>query len=315
MSLGTLKKLGLSEIRKIWPREEKDLSPWIAENIQDLNDELGLQIQIEGSEEPAYDFRIDLVGTDSVAQVPVIIENQFGQSDHDHLGKLITYSAAREAGIVIWVASHVRLAHRNALEWLNTITPQEMTFYGVELEVVQIDDSLPAVNFRTVAGPPPSKRKPPPDSVSPRNQKYQGFFDRLRAKILSLKPALTRAKALPQSVWGVSAGRSGFSVNACFTADSKLRVELYLDTGKKEHNDMAFEALSAHRGAIEGEIGEELVWDALPDSRACRVYHATSGTIDDDEEELNDLIEWAAPLMIRLREAFGPAVKNLQLET
>ena len=202
--IGKLRRLELSEIKKIWPHEEKDLSVWIADNIDALNEVLSLQIEIEGKEESVYNFRLDLVGTDNLSQIPVIIENQFGQSDHDHLGKLITYSAAKEAGITIWIANDIQTGHRNAIEWLNRISPEAMTFYGVELEVFQIDDSLPAPNFRIVAGPPRSKRKViPSGEISPRNRKYMEFFDKLRSGILSIQSDFTRAKALPQSWWSL----------------------------------------------------------------------------------------------------------------
>ncbi len=130
-NLGKLIKWGIQDIRKIWPHEEKELSPWIADNIDALNDTLKLQIEIEGKEEQVHNFRLDLAGTDNASQMPVIIENQFGASDHDHLGKLITYSAVKEAGIMIWIANEIQTAHVNAIEWLNKISPQEMTFYGI----------------------------------------------------------------------------------------------------------------------------------------------------------------------------------------
>jgi hypothetical protein len=314
-SIGKLKKLGLREIKKIWPHEEKDLSPWIAENIDALNEVLNLQIEIESKEEYIHNFRLDLVGTDNFSQMPVIIENQFGGSNHDHLGKLITYSAAKEAGIIIWIANEIQIAHRNAVEWLNEISPQEMMFYGVELEVFQIDNSLPAPNFRIVAGPPPSKRKAiVSGEISPRNKRYQVFFDKLRSKILKIQPNFTRAKAIPQSWWSLGVGRSGFSVASCFTIDNKFRVEIYIDMGKKEYNEMAFAELKENRVVIEENISEELIWDPLPDSRACRIYLATDGTIDDNEQKLTEIVDRAAPLIIKFREIFGPLVKNVQIE-
>lgn len=313
--IGKLRRLELREIKKIWPHEEKDLSPWIEENIDALNEVLGLQIEIESREEYIYNFRLDLTGTDNYSRMPVIIENQFGESNHDHLGKLITYSAAKEAGIMIWIANEFQIAHRSAIEWLNKISPEGMSFYGIGLEVFQIDNSRPAPNFRIVAGPPPSKRKTISLEISPRNKRYLEFFEGLRDRILSLQPNFTRAKALPQSGWGLGIGRSGFSEYSCFTIDNKFRVEIYIDMGKREYNDMAFAKLKENRVAIEGEIGRELVWDPLPDSRGCRVYLATDGTIDDVEQKLKQLIEWGAPLVIKFREVFGPLVKNIQIET
>ena len=313
--IGKLRRLELREIKKIWPHEEKDLSPWIVENIDALNEVLSLQIEIESREEYIYNFRLDLTGTDNYSQMPVIIENQFGESNHDHLGKLITYSAAKEAEIIIWIANEFQIAHRSALEWLNKISPEGMSFYGIELEVFQIDNSRPAPNFRIVAGPPPSKRKIISPEISPRNKRYLEFFEELRDRILSIQPNFTHAKALPQSWWGLGIGRSGFSESSCFTIDNKFRVEIYIDMGKKEHNDIAFAKLKENRVAIEEKIGRELVWDPLPDSRGCRVYLATDGTIDDAEQKLKQLTEWGAPLVIKFREVFGPLVKNIQIET
>lgn len=312
--LGKLTKLGIEEMRKIWPLEEKDLSPWIKDNIDALNEVLNLQIEIEKAEEYVHNFRLDLAGTDSVSQMPVVIENQFGLSNHDHLGKLITYSAAKEAGIMIWVANGIQVAHRDAINWLNTISPAEMTFYGIELELFRIDGSLPAPHFRIAAGPLPSKRKQTSsDEVSPRNKRYQQFFDRLRQRILNIQTGFTRAKALPQSWWGVGVGRSGFSVTSAFTIDSKFRVELYLDMGNKDLNNAAFAELNENRTLVSEKIGVDLVWDLLPASRACRAYVATDGTIDDNDDKLAALIEWAAPLVIKFRETFAPLVKNIEI--
>lgn len=314
-SVGKLRKLNLSEIKSIWPHEEKDLSPWIAENVDSLNEALNLQIEIENKEEYVHNFRLDLAGTDNFSQMPVIIENQFGKSDHDHLGKLITYSAAKEAGIMVWIANEIQIAHRNAVDWLNKISPQDMTFYGVELEVFQIDDSLPAPHFRIVAGPPASKRKTVASGeVSPRNKQYEGFFNRLRSNILKIHPNFTRAKALPQSWWSLGVGRSGFSLAFAFTNDSKFRTEIYIDVGKKEQNESALLGLKENREIIEDKIGEQLVWDPLPERRACRLYTAIDGTIDDSDARLTEITEWASPLAIKFREAFGDQIKKIQIE-
>ncbi len=313
-SLGNLRRLTTEEMRRIWPREEQDLSPWVAENIDALNEVLNLQIEIEGREEYVGNFRIDLVGTDHLSQVSVVVENQFGRSNHDHLGKLITYSAAREAGIMIWIANEIQTAHRNTVDWLNRVTPEDMTFYGVELEVLQIDGSKPAPDFRVVAGTPERRRAVGPGETSPRNNLYLDFFDKLRRRILDIQPNFTRAKALPQSWWSLGIGRSGFSLSFPFTLDNEFRVQVLIDVGKGENNKIAFSELEEKRKHIEERIGQELVWDPYPKSRAFRIYLATSGTIDDRKERLAEIIEWAAPLAVKFREVFGPLVKNIEIE-
>jgi len=312
--VGKLKKLHVSEIKKIWPHEEKDLSVWVSDNIDQLNEVLGLDIEILSREEFVHNFRIDLAGTENYSQMPVIIENQFGSSNHDHLGKLITYSAAKEAGIVIWIANKFQVAHKEAIEWLNKISPVELTFYAIELEVYQIDSSLPAPNFRIAAGPPPSKRRGlAPGEISPRYKKYMDFFEKLRLKVLKYDSSFTR-KASLRSYWSLGIGRSGFSLAVDFTIDNKFRVEIYIDTGKEELNKSAFEQLKEKKAILEEKIGQELIWDELPERRASRIYTAIDGSIDDDFQKLDTMIEWATPLLIKFKEVFNPLIKNLELQ-
>ena len=142
-SIGKIKKLTAAEIRqRVWKHEEKDMTPWVCENIGFLNEALGLEIEVQSSEEQVENFKLDIYGTDSSSTkepLPVVIENQFGKSDHDHLGKVITYAANKEAGVVIWIANDIQSAHRNAVDWLNAVTPEDMMFYGVELEMYTIN--------------------------------------------------------------------------------------------------------------------------------------------------------------------------------
>ena len=224
MDIGDLQKLDEEAVRRIWPSETRDFSPWLFENISHLNDILNIRIEIEELEGSVESFKLDLSGIDGISQRPVVIENQFGKSDHDHLGKLITYAANREAGIVIWIANDIQSAHRKSIEWLNNRSPAEMSFYAMELEIFTIDGSRPAPHFRLVAGPPPRKRREitPTDQITPRNRRYQDFFDSLRGKILELQPNFTRAKGLPQNWWTLGVGRTDFSLVAALypVADS-----------------------------------------------------------------------------------------------
>lgn len=311
--VGKLKKLNVSEIRKIWPHEEKDLSVWVSENIDVLNEVLNMQIEIISREEYIHNCRLDLAGTENYTQSPVIIENQFGISNHDHLGKLITYSAAKEAGIIIWIANKFQIVHREAVEWLNSITPHDLSFYAIELEVFQIESSLPAPNFRIVAGPPPSKRRSlPPGEMSPRYRKYMEFFERLRKKVLEEDSSFSR-KVSPSSYWGLGVGRSGFSLVAAFTLEDKFKVEIYIDTGKEELNK-SFEQLKQKEVEIKQSIGQDLIWDEIPGKRASRIYTAIAGSIENNPKELESIIEWAVPVLIKFKKVFTPLIKNLELE-
>lgn len=312
--VGRLKKLKVSDIKKIWPHEEKDLSVWVSENVDVLNEILNLQIEIISREEYIHNCRLDLAGTENYTQSPVIIENQFGISNHDHLGKLITYSAAKEAGIIIWIANEFQIVHRDAVEWLNSITPHDLIFYAIELEVFQIESSPPAPYFRIVAGPPPSKRRGlPPGEISPRYKNYLDFFERLRKKVLEKDGSFAR-KVSPSSGWSLGVGRSGFSLVAAFIIEDKFKVEIYIDTGKEELNKSAFEQLKAKKAEIEENMGHELIWDEIPGKRACRIYDAVDGSIENNSVELESIIKWAVPVLIKFKKVFTHLIKNLELE-
>jgi hypothetical protein len=83
----------------------------------------------------------------------LIVENQLGESDHGHLGQLLTYAAGTAASTIIWITTRFRDEHRQALTWLNEHSDRDTHFFGVELEVVRIGDSAPAPLFKVVALP------------------------------------------------------------------------------------------------------------------------------------------------------------------
>lgn len=97
-------------------------------------------------------YYLDLLLEDSGQRV-VILENQFGQTDHSHLGQLLTYCAGTKAEVVIWLAERLTEEHTAALEWLNENTVAGVGFFGVELELLRIGDSPLAPHFRVVVKP------------------------------------------------------------------------------------------------------------------------------------------------------------------
>lgn len=241
-----------------------------------------------------------------------MIENQFGRTNHDHLGKLITYAAGREAGILIWIAMDFQQPHRDALQWLNNVTGQDMLFYGVNLEVFRIDASRPAFKYTVVVEPPLSKR--PHIIVSPKAASYQAFWGKFLEHLKKSHPGFTRATSpQPQSWFSTGAGISGFGVNASFTGEGRFRVELYIDTGNKEQNKAAFAQLKELEGSIHDAIGEPLEWEELPDRRASRISLPRTGGIDDSPAQLNEYVLWGAEQMAKFREVFRPLLTQLSL--
>ena len=128
---GLLKKLNP---KGVWPNESRDFTPWIAEHIAYLGAALGMELELTQQEAAVGDFSLDILANDLSRSRPVIIENQLTQTDHDHLGKLITYASVFDAGVIVWIAETIREEHRQALEWLNERTEENTEFFGVTVE-------------------------------------------------------------------------------------------------------------------------------------------------------------------------------------
>lgn len=310
ISLTRPKRLNL---RSIWPHEASDFTPWLAENIEGLSAVLGMDLEIEAREAGVGDFSLDILAKDLGTGRIVIIENQLTQTDHDHLGKLLTYAAGFNASVVIWIAESVREEHRQALEWLNQRTDTDTDFFCVIVEVLQIEDSNPAYDFKPVVSPnewQKEKRSQKSRVPSTRGEAYRQYFQPLIDELRE-KYKFTGARAAqPQSWYAFSAGTSGVPVSAAFTGAGTARVELYIDLGAFEANKALFDWLYTQKAEIESQIGLPLEWDRLDGKRASRISITTNGNIEDPPESLDRLREWHIQKLLVFKRVFAPLVKT-----
>jgi len=152
MNLGKFQKI---ELRDYWESEPADFTPWLAteENIEELGNAIGIDdIEVEGTEVFIGNFKADILGRDSNNN-KIIIENQLEKSNHDHLGKIITYASGVDASIIIWICNGITDDHRRAIDWLNEHTDENINFFAIEIELWKIDDSIPAPRFNVICRP------------------------------------------------------------------------------------------------------------------------------------------------------------------
>src|ERR1700712_3068445 len=149
-NLGRLRRV--ANPRDVWTSESMDFTPWLAENIDVLADELGMTLTVTGTEVLVGEFRLDIRAEDQDGRV-VVIENQLERTDHSHLGQCLVYASGLEASTVVWIAPRFRDDFRRALDWLNERTDVGVNFFGVEVGVVQIADGPRAPVFEVVARP------------------------------------------------------------------------------------------------------------------------------------------------------------------
>lgn len=140
--------------REVWEHEARDFTPWLAENLERLSQAIGIpDLELDGTEVQVEQFAADIVAVDPTDGSRVLIENQLAASDHDHLGKILTYLAGVQAHTVVWVAPHFEEAHRSAVRWLNDHTVAPFAFFAVRVRVVQIADSPRALLFEVLEHP------------------------------------------------------------------------------------------------------------------------------------------------------------------
>lgn len=152
-----LGKITNVDVRKAWPNEATYFTPWLAsaDGMEMLQDALGMDLEIEATEQFIGPFRADILAkrTDTLDEHWVLIENQLEKTDHRHLGQLLTYAAGLKAATIVWVALDFAEEHRAALDWLNEITSENYQFFGIQIELWQIGDSDPAPMLNVIAEP------------------------------------------------------------------------------------------------------------------------------------------------------------------
>ena len=150
-NLGKLEEV--QDLRSVWPNEAKDFTPWLSSNISRLGETLGIDIDVEETESAVGDFNVDIFAVDADTGKKIIIENQLEATDHDHLGKLITYASGKAADLVIWVVKKARDEHKAAIEWLNNHTTEDIGFILCEIKLYRIGDSAIAPSFVVIEKP------------------------------------------------------------------------------------------------------------------------------------------------------------------
>ncbi|MEI7866727.1 MAG: DUF4268 domain-containing protein [Candidatus Methylumidiphilus sp.] len=307
---GKLKRVPL---RELWKHEGTDFTPWLAANIGALGAALGLELELLEREAAVGDFSLDLLARDLGSSRKVIIENQLTQTDHDHLGKLITYAAGFGASVVVWVAESIRDEHRQTLEWLNQRTDEDTHFFGVVVEVLVIDDSKPAYNFNPVVIPSEWQKsiKPRASSISSKGEKYRVYFQRLIDDLRNIH-RFTNAKAgQPQNWYSFSSGITGFVYSAVFVGKGKARVEIYIDKGDQEKNKIFFDTLNKRKLEIESSFGNSLEWERLDEKQASRIAVYREGSIESSDSELEEIRQWHVNNLLKFKKIFSLEIKRI----
>jgi hypothetical protein len=307
-------KLQRVPLRDVWKHEALDFTKWLQDNIDVLNEVIDLDLSNPESEQSAGAFSVDLVAEDESGN-PVIIENQLEKSNHDHLGKILTYLVAMAAKTAIWIVADPRPEHVSAITWLNESS--SANFYLLKMEAIKIGDSTPAPLLTVIVGPSEEGK-----GVGKTKQEIAERYiirERFWTQLLDMSKQKTKLHANispTQHNWlGTSAGKRGLGFNYALRKN-EAQVELYIDRGKErdEENKAIFEKLFNHKEEIEKSFGNRLEWERLEGKRACRIRKRIKvGGYRNEEEKWPQIHEAMVNDMIRLEEALRPYIKKLSI--
>ena len=303
-------KLQRVKLREVWKHEAYDFTQWLQDNIDVLNDVIDVELVSADREQSAGSFSVDLVAEDKNGTT-VVIENQLEKSNHDHLGKLLTYLTTMQARIGIWIVSEPRPEHVTALSWLNDSTGAD--FYLLKVEAVRIGDSPPAPLLTKIVCP--SEDTIVQDQKKELAERYS-IRHSWWSKLVANPDAKLHAHITPGAYsWiGISAGKRGLNLNYGVT-QNQCGAELYIDRGKgaEDENKSIFDQLLDSKDTIQKAVMLPLSWERLDNRRACRIRIKLEGGYRSPEEDWDNIQDKMISAMNTLASALEPAIKKLKV--
>lgn len=303
MAIGKLEEV---DIRELWKHEQYDFSEWLSkkENIENLNDILGLTLVDISKETYVGSYRCDLFAKDETTGIKVIIENQLEMSNHDHLGKIITYASGLDAKVVVWIVKEAREEHRSAIEWLNNNTNSNINFFLIEIHAYKIGNSDNAPMFQVIEQPNDfiknNKSINSNDTMNKSQSQRLEFWNQFNNVLVERGKPFNVRKATTDHWYNVAIGTSDAHIDITLVnKDSVIGVELYITDNKE-----LFDKLYQKKDEVEADLGLELDWKRLNNSKASRIVTFIKGLNFDNHSNYNELINKTIDLAVLMRDTF-----------
>lgn len=303
MAIGKLEEV---DIRELWKHEQYDFSEWLSkkENIENLNEILGLTLVDISKETYVGSYRCDLFAKDETTGIKVIIENQLEMSNHDHLGKIITYASGLDAKVVVWIVKEAREEHRSAIEWLNNNTNSNVNFFLIEIHAYKIGNSDNAPMFQVIEQPNDfiknNKSTNSNDTMNKSQSQRVEFWNQFNNVLVERGKPFNVRKATTDHWYNVAIGTSDAHIDVTLVnKDSVIGVELYITDNKD-----LFDKLYQKKDEIEADLGFKLDWRRLNNSKASRIVTFIKGLNFDDHSNYNELMNKTIDLAVLMRDTF-----------
>jgi len=310
----SIQKIKRVPLRELWRKEDKDFTKWLEEHIDFLNDAIGFDISIESREEKVGPFKVDLYGEDNFGN-KVIIENQLEKTDHNHLGQLITYLTNLGANIAIWICKEPTEEHTKAIDWLNEVSPDDISFYLIKLEAIRIGDESPAGPLFTVVKRPTTEKKQiglEKKEYAQRHVFREKFWTQFLAEISKKNSLFANISPSTDNWIGIGMGRGGFNLNLVISK-KYARAEIYINRGETEENKKAFDSFYNLKDEIEKEFGGKLTWERMEDNVTSRIKYQLDGVNITNEEDWPKMNEFMIDAAERMHRAFKDPIRKIKV--
>ena len=303
MKLGKLQEV---DIRTVWPHEQYDFSKWLAEeeNIKELGDTLNLSLTDVETEKFVGNYRCDILCKDELTGKMVLIENQLEPTNHDHLGKIITYASGLDAAVVVWIVSSARDEHASAIEWLNKHTDDEISFFLLEVHAYKIGDSDPAPQFNIIEQPndfvKTVKTVAKNNELNESQKQRLEFWTQFNDVVESKGKPFNKRKATTDHWYNVAIGSSEANISIdLVNKEHKIRVSLWINDNKD-----LYDSLSLRKDEIEQLLGFNLEWNRLDSKKASYICTYIKGLDFKKQDNYPQLMEQIIDLVLKMRKVF-----------
>ena len=309
MKLGKIKEV---DIRSVWPHEQYDFSKWLAdeENIRALGEEMNLSLTDVDTERFVGSYRCDIICKDELTGKSVLIENQLEQTNHDHLGKIITYASGLDASVVVWIVAKARDEHASAIEWLNKHTDDDLSFFLIEVHAYTIGDSTPAPMFKIVEQPNDFAKTV--KSIAHKGELNETqtnriqFWTQFNDVIEQRGKPFNKRKATSDHWYSVAIGSSQCHISIdLVNKEHRIRVGVWVSDNKE-----LYDCFYEHKDEIEDSAGCNFVWDRLDNKKAAIICTYIPGLNYNKQENYPELMNKIVDLVIVMRSAFTPFINK-----
>lgn len=260
------------------------------------------------TEKTVGNYKCDIVCRDEFTDKVVIIENQLESTDHDHLGKILTYASGLDASVIIWIVKNAREEHASAIEWLNNHTDESVSFFLIQIDMIKIGDSLPAPQFNVIEAPNDFNKnsKKSINLVNTESETKRFEFWTIFNDVMKSRKAFNVRKASTDHWYNFSIGTSNCHLAAdLLNKDGRIRINMWIPDDKEQ-----YDIFLQNKESIESSVGFQLNWERLDTkkaSRICTYIEKFSFTRPSEYEEIsNKMID----VLIKFRTAFSPYIKN-----